>query len=205
MLLAALLATPAVAIAQSGAVRLGLASVRAGRLAPVMGERVLNGVGWSLDAAFGMGPATLDLRYLESGLSDAESGTDLDLVDGEIILMVAPLRWAAVGVGPHIRSYVQSGGTERWVLWELRARAKAELLADQIDGYVEGWLVVGADADVVEPFDNGRGLEGGLRLVFGRLPISARLRYRVERLNLGDGAREETVDQLGIAIGIGRR
>lgn len=201
MLLAVTVST---AQAQRLSLRLGAASERAGRIAPVAGEQQYTGTAFTADAAVALGPASLAVRYLQGAVTDDTGARDLDLVEGEAILWVAPVRWAAVGGGPHARAYVQGGGTERWLLWEVRARAQAGLLDRRIVGYAEVWVVAGAEVDVVETFDGGKGMEGGLQFAFGRLPFSARLRYRVERLDLGDGARRETVEQLGLSVGIGR-
>ena len=194
---------PHVAAAQSGAARVGIAQARVERISPVNGTQAFSGLGFGLEGAFGIGPATLELRYFESPLTADEVTDEVDLVEGEALLWVTPVRWASVGGGPHIRAYTEAGGTERWVMWELRGRASADLLQPTLAAYVEGWMTVGASADVAEPLDAGRGLEGGLRVAVGRLPFSARLRYRVERLELGDGVRRETVEHFGIAIGIG--
>ena len=196
---------PHVAAAQSGAARVAIAQARVERISPVNGTQAFSGVGFGLEGAFGLGPATLGLRYFQSPLTAEGVTDDLDLVEGEALLWVTPTRWVSVGGGPHIRAYAATGGTERWVMWELRGRASADLLRPTLAAYVEGWVTISADADVAEPLDGGRGLEGGLHLAVGRLPFTARLRYRVERLELGDGVRRETVEQLGIAIGVGWR
>jgi len=196
---------PHAAAAQSGALRVGLASASVERISPVDGTQAFDGVGFGLDGAFGLGPATLAVRYFEGPLNADGETDELDLVEGEALLWVTPARWVSLGGGPHIRAYVEEGGTERWVMWELRARGNVGLLAPSLGAYVELWTTVSADADVAEPFDSGRGLEGGLNFATGRLPFSARLRYRVERLDLGDGARRETVEHIGLVIGVGRR
>lgn len=204
-----LLAGPGTA-AQSGAVRLGLVSSRVERIAPVTGTQALTGIGWTLEGAFGIGPATLGVRYLQTPVSNDSTPDAIDLVEGEALLWFAPIHWVDVGLGPHLRAYAQGGGTERWVLWELRVRGNAVLFGPAIAAYAEGWRILGASVDAAESFNSGGGLEGGLRFVFGRFPLggsplSVRVRYRVERLNLGDGLRRETVEQLGVAFGIGRR
>jgi hypothetical protein len=198
-------ALPHAAAAQSGALRVGIDRAQLERISPVDGTRAFDGVGFALDGAFGAGPVTLGVRYFEGAIAADGATGDLDLVEGEAILWVMPLRWVSVGGGPHIRAYVEEGGTERWVMWEMRARGSADLLRPSLGAYAEAWTVFSADADVAEPLDAGRGFEGGLRFAAGRLPISARLRYRVERLELGDGVRRETVEHLALVIGIGRR
>jgi len=71
--------------------------------------------------------------------------------------------------------------------------------------YAELWTVLGSSLPLSGDLDRGLGLEGGLRITFGHLPISAQVRYRVNRLALADDRRRETLEYLGIAVGIGRR
>lgn len=196
---------PHAVAAQSGALRVGIGTAQLERISPVDGTQAFDGVGFALDGAVGAGPVTLGVRYFQGPITADGATEDLDLVEGEAILWVTPVRWVGVGGGPHIRAYVEEGGTERWVMWELRARGSADLLRPSLAAYLEAWTVFSADADVAEPLDTGRGFEGGLRFATGRLPFSARLRYRVERLELGDGVRRETVEHLALVIGIGRR
>jgi hypothetical protein len=205
LVVAAACLLPHAAGAQSGAVRVGLGSAQVERISPVNGTQAFDGMGFALDGAFGLGPVTLGVRYFDGGISSDEVATEIDLVEGEALLWATPVRWVSVGLGPHIRAYVEEGGTERWVMWELRARGSVDLLRPALGAYIEGWTVLSADADVAETFDSGRGFEGGLSVAAGRLPFSARLRYRVERLELGDGVRRETVEHIGVVIGVGRR
>lgn len=192
------------ATAQSAALRLGVGQVRADQVFAAGDTVTRSGMAVSLDGAFGVGPATLAVRYLEGSLSSDDVSRDTDLVEGEVILWLAPVRWAALGAGRHIRSYVESGGTERWTTWEIRGRGTAQLTA-ALAAYGELWTVVGSAVPVTGPLESGMGLEGGLRLALGRFPFSAHLRYRVDRLAVPDAGRRETIEQLGIALGVGRR
>jgi hypothetical protein len=197
-------ALPSTAVGQSGAFRLGVADVSVTRDLPA-GTAALTGVMWSVDGAVGVGPVTLNVRYLQGPLDSTGQVTNLDLVEGEAVLWVAPLRWAALGLGSHARAYVQEGGTERWLLWEARMRGSAALAGPRLGAYLEGWTVFASDTDVPEPFDAGLGFEGGLQLTLGSLPLMARLRYRFERLTAGGDVRRDVEEQLGLAIGVGRR
>jgi len=190
--------------AQSAALHLGAGQVRAEQVFSVGDTVARSGTAWGVDGAFGFGPATLAVRYLEGSLASDDASTETDLVEGEVILWIAPVRWAALGAGPHARAYVQAGGTERWTMWEVRARGNAQLTGT-LTAYGELWTVLGSGLPVTGSLDRGLGLEGGLRIVFGRLPFSAQLRYRVNQLAVADGGRLETLEQLGIAVGIGRR
>jgi len=152
-------------------------------------------------AAVRFGRLRLDLRYLEGGLGSDQEVPDQDIVEGELLLGVAPLSWLVVKAGPHIRSFVTSQGTQRWVFWEGRVTAAANLGSPNLLTYLEVWHVLGANVDAVEPYDSGNGLEGGIRLAMNRLPFWGQLAYRIDHNSIGDGAKTDTVEQLVFAIG----
>jgi hypothetical protein len=168
------------------------------------------GMAWSLDGSVSRGWFTLAVRYLQGGLGSDDPDRDTDLVEGEAVLWVAPVRWGAVGLGRHLRAYIEPGGTEHWTQWQLRGRGVARLTA-VFTAYGELWTALGAGLPGDVSLGRGLGLEGGLTIdvarLIGRLPASAHahLRYRVNGLSVGDAGRRETVESLGIAFGIGRR
>lgn len=203
LLVAGLSAWPAAAGAQEFGARALVAGVRAATATATTSLR-LSGSAVGIEGGVGAGPAKLTLRYLEGSVRNDSARLEREIVEGDVTLWARPVRWAALGGGPHVRSFVAQGSTVRWVLWEVRARASAALLPRALDAYVEGWMVLSGDADVPEPFDSGRGVEGGLEVSVGRLPVSLRLRYRAERLTLGDGARRETTEHVMLGVGIGR-
>jgi hypothetical protein len=196
-------ALPSAAPAQSFSVRALASHVRTATDA-ASSDRRIGGRGIGLEAGVGIGRLGLTVMYLEGTLSNDSLAVTRDFAEGDLSLWVRPLRWAALGAGPHVRSWVAAGGTERWLSWNIRARGTTALLPDRINAYAEGWLAVSGDVDVPEPFNSGRGLEGGLELTLGRLPLGFRLRYRVERVGLGGGARRETTEHLMLGVGIGR-
>jgi hypothetical protein len=155
--------------------------------------------------AYGVGPVTLGASYAQGSVSPAGGGTGTDVVDGELILWVVPVQWAALGLGPHARAFVEGGGTERWLLWELRARTGTEIVRSRVRAYVEGWRVMGASVPSPDTLDHAWGLEGGVSVALGRLPVSAQLHYRVEQQVASGGTRKETQNRLGIGVGIGAR
>jgi hypothetical protein len=167
-------------------------------------DRRLRGVAFGVEGAAAFRVVGLSLRYLEGSVSNDSAGVDRDFGEGELTLWARPFGWAALGVGPHIRSFVAPSSTERWLFWELRGRGSARLFPGRATAYVEAWLAVAGDVDVAEPFNSGRGVEGGLEVAVGRLPLALRLRYRVERIGLGDGARRETTEHLVLGVGVGR-
>ncbi|UCG87427.1 MAG: hypothetical protein JSW71_02465 [Gemmatimonadota bacterium] len=148
-----------------------------------------------------LGRLRLDLRYLEGGLGSDLEIPDQDIVEGELLLGVAPLAWLTVKAGPHIRSFVTAQGTQRWVFWEGRVAATAKLGSPNLLTYLEAWHVFFSDVDAVEQYDSGNGLEGGIRLALDRLPFWGTLAYRIDQNSLGSGTKTDTVEQLVIAIG----
>jgi hypothetical protein len=164
-----------------------------------------SGATWGGEGGVALGPAALTVRYLQGSIDSAAGTAPADFVEGQVLLMVRPLRWLAAGFGPHARSFVEPGGTQRWLMWEIHGQGIAPLVGSFLEAYVEGWAVVGSSIDLVESLDHGLGMEGGLRVALGRLPVSVRVRYRTERLALGGGLRQETHEQVALAIGVGRR
>ena len=148
----------------------------------------------------------LDLRYLEGGISAGDDSESEDIVEGELMIGVAPLSWLVIKVGPHIRSFVTPQGTERWFFWEARLGTAAQLGSPNVITYFQVWHVFKSDVDAVQSYDSGNGLEGGIRLSLSRLPFYGGLSYRVDHSNLGSGAASQTVEQIVMAIGwlIGR-
>jgi hypothetical protein len=163
-----------------------------------------SGATWGGEGAFALGPAVLTMRYLQGSIDSAAGTTPVDYVEGQVLFILRPVRWVAAGFGPHARSFVEPGGTQRWLMWEVHGVGFAPLVGSFLEAYVEGWAVVASSIDLVEPLDHGLGVEGGMRVALGSLPVSLRLRYRAERLAFGDGLREETHEQIALAIGIGR-
>ncbi len=169
-------------------------------------NRQLSGMAFGGMVDFSWRFLRLDVRYLEGGISaDSDSG-DEDIVEGELMLGVAPLSWLAVKFGPHIRSFVTPQGTERWFFWEGRLATAAKLGSPNLVTYFQAWYVFSSDVDAVQSYDSGKGVEGGIRLSLSRLPFYGDLGYRMDQSKLGDGAATQTVEQLIVAIGwmIGR-
>lgn len=143
----------------------------------------------------------LDVRYLEGGLGSDSASLDQDMVEGEAMLGFTLLSWLTLRAGPHIRSFVTSQGTQRWLFWEGHAAGAVELGSPKLITYLDLWHVFAANVDAVEPFDKGNGIEGGIRLTLDRWPFWAKLAYRIDQSRLGDGSRTNTVEQMVFAIG----
>jgi hypothetical protein len=201
--LAVLAASPSAAPAQRFGARVLWSGVRAATATPST-DLLLTGNAFGGEGGVGVSVVALTLRYLEGAVRNDSVGVERDLAEGEAMLWLRPVSWGALGAGPHIRSFVAAGGTERWLLWEVRGRATAPILPRTLEAYLEGWLAVTGDVDVPEPYDSGRGVEGGIEVSIGRLPVALRLRYRAERIGLGDGARRETTEHVMLGVGVGR-
>jgi hypothetical protein len=150
------------------------------------------------------GLVQVDVTYLQGTLHAPSGGAgSRDLIEGRAGLGLAPLRWLAVSLGPHVRSYVTPAGTERWVRWEARARAQGPIALPGVTGYVEAWRVLSATIDLPGAFDRG---QGGAAGITARLPHSpgwwARLAYGVDRVALT--GRQETVETVLLVVGIGQ-
>ena len=148
----------------------------------------------------------LTVSYLQGTLDpDGALGASRPLVEGTVLLGVRALDWLTLETGPHARAYTLTGGTERWLFWELRACAATAFVGSTVRGYAELWRVVAADVNVPESFDHAQGGQAGMILRLGRSPLDARVGYRIDHAVLhavpGGGKRLETVD--GVVIGVG--
>jgi hypothetical protein len=149
-----------------------------------------------------LGRLSLDVSYLQGKLDPAAAvagGTSRDLIEGTVMLGLHPTDWLTLAGGPHARAYTLSSGTQRWVFWEVRARAATAFVGSAARGYVELWRALSASANVPEQFDHAQGGEAGMILRLARAPLEARLGYRIDTAVLQ--SRTETVD--GVVVGVG--
>ena len=154
---------------------------------------------------------TVDLGYWQGKLNGVQTG-DRDVVEGFAQLGARPLDWLSLRVGPHAWTYVSDAGTQRWFLWEGRARAQGQVLP-AVQSYLEVWKVFSANVNVPQAFQTGMGGEGGLSLrirdvplIPQRLPVRIRLAYGIERVRMlgtqAQGSRAEVLDRLTLALGV---
>jgi hypothetical protein len=172
---------------------------------------------WS-GAAFGfqsqflfLNRITIDLGYWQGKLNGVQTG-DRDVVEGFAQIGARPLDWLSLRVGPHAWTYVSDAGTQRWFLWEGRARVQGQVLP-AVQSYLEVWNVFSANVNVPQAFQTGMGGEGGLSLrirdvpfIPERLPVRIRLAYGIERVRmngtLAQGSRAEVLDRLTLGLGV---
>jgi hypothetical protein len=165
----------------------------------------LSGPVVGLEAGIRFRWAELRGRYSQGNLDQDEGGEGADLVEGELMLGVWPVKPLALRFGPRARSFVTPAGTIRWVFWEARARFEASLSRSaSVWSYFEGWYVVSGSVNAAASFDNGRGIEGGLGFQIPSTPLQVRAAYRIDRGALQDDVRTEGVDALMLSIGVGR-
>jgi len=152
--------------------------------------------------ALALGRVELSVSYLQGTLNpDGGTAAARDLVEGTVRLGFRALDWLTLETGPHARAYTLAASTQRWLFWELRARAAREFVGSTVRGYAELWRAISADANVPEPFDHAQGGEVGMVVRLARAPVTARIGYRIDHAVLGGGTRKETVD--GVVIGVG--
>lgn len=154
--------------------------------------------------ALALGRWHLTVSYLQGSLhsDDASAvGASRDLIEGTAFVGARAFPWLTLETGPHARAYTLPSGTQRWLFWELRARAAWVFVGSAVQGYTELWRAVAADANVPESFDHAQGGEAGMIVHLSRSPLEGRIGYRIDHAVLGGGSRNETVD--GVVIGVG--
>ena len=164
-----------------------------------------SGTLFGLEAGFRYWRAELRGRYSQGGLEPTGGGQSTDLVEGELMLGVWPVDMLELRFGPRARSYVTNAGTVRWVFWEVRARFEANLSrGSSLWSYFEAWYALTGSVNAAESFGNGRGLEGGLGLLIPSTPVRLRLGYRIDQGRLQEDSRTEAIEELILAVGVGR-
>jgi hypothetical protein len=169
------------------------------------GTSQLSGPVFGGQGALVFGRFGLDVSYVQGTLSpDGGGGAGFDLVEGRVRLGVRPLEWLTLSAGPHARSYVLVGGTQRWVFWEVGARVSGAFIGRAARGYVEFWRAVTTSVNVPEPFDHAQGGEAGMLVHLSHAPFELRFAYRLDHAVLGGGTRRETVEGVVVAVGLAR-
>ena len=169
----------------------------------------LRGPAFGAEARVNYGPFSLGAGLLEGRLDAATgTGSTRDLVEGRVLVAARAGPWLEVSLGPLVRAYVSDGTTERWVVWQGRARVDAPILTNKLTSYVEGWRAFSSRV-TLPPLSAGRvqGGEAGLtyRPPWGPRPLWLRLAYRVDNALLGGGpGGSETVEAVSLSVGMGR-
>lgn len=174
---------------------------RTGTVEDAMSGAVVGGEG-----RVGIGRVTLDFAYLQGALNpDTGSAESRDYVEGDALLSVVTVPGVTVRMGPHARAYISSSGTQRWLFWTARLRGERALIAPAVSGFVELWAAWSADVNVSEAFSRASGGVVGMTVRIPHSMFYGRLSYGIERAQMGDGARLETVEGVSLLVGVGRR
>lgn len=145
---------------------------------------------------------TIEPRYHEGTVTADAGGVRWDVIAGEVMFGLRPVRWFTFSAGPLITSYLTPEGTRRTVAWHGRVRLEAILLVRGLRSYMDLWRVMSADANTVQLVDGGYGGEAGLRVRFPGTPVALGASYRVERTDFGGGLWLETVEHVGLSLGV---
>src|SRR2546421_1217039 len=136
----------------------------------VRGTDQLTGTVVGGQGSVALGRLELALGYVQGKIGPEGAGSPgQDLVEGVALLGVRPAPWLRVAVGPHVRSYMLTGGTQlRWVFWELRARASGAFVGSAGRGFVGVWRALFPHGDAPEAVCHAPGGEGRMGGAPGR-------------------------------------
>src|SRR5206468_12109485 len=74
----------------------------------------------------------LAVGLLEGRLQPVSAAGPRDLIEARVSLAARPVPWLEMSAGPVVRAYVTDSITERWVLWQARARVEAPIVAARV-------------------------------------------------------------------------
>lgn len=142
------------------------------------------------------------LRYGQGRVTNDTAGRDV--AEGEALLGYRARPWLTVWFGPHARTFVVPGQSDRrWLLWSGRATAHGTLFPGRVESYVELWQGVTGNLSRPAESATGGGAEAGLDLRLARRGIWGRLGYRIEQGRTSGGGRRETVEALTLTLRYG--
>lgn len=138
------------------------------------------------------------LRYGQGRVKNDTAGRDV--AEGEALLGYKARRWLTVWVGPHARTFVVPGQSDRrWLLWSGRVTARGSLFPGRVESFVELWQ--GFTGNINRPAGSvsGGGAEAGIELRLAGRPFWGRLGYRIEQGRAS--GRRETVEAITLTVG----
>jgi hypothetical protein len=168
----------------------------------------LSGLAVGLRAFTSWRRLSLEASYAQGRLSASEgSGPSRSLVDGSVLIASHPLPWLAFKVGPELRAYSAPGGTERWVLWQYRARAETPVISPTLPlrAHVELWAALLSSVNVAPGAAGARGGEAGLVWRMPGSPLWFRISYTVDQAKLKDNARTEALEAVVVTVSLSGR
>jgi len=143
------------------------------------------------------------VRYGQ-GRVTADTGTPpsprRNVVEGEALFGYKVRPWLTLWVGPHARTFVVTGLSDRrWLFWSGRATARGGLFPG-VESFLELWQGFTGTLSRPAGSASGGGAEAGLELRLARRPLWARLGYRIEQGRANGGPRE-TVEAFTLTVG----
>jgi len=140
------------------------------------------------------------LRYGQGRVTNDSAGRDV--AEGEALLGYKPRPWLTVWFGPHARTFVVPGQSDRrWLFWSGRVTARGTLFPERVESFVELWQGVTGSLNRPAESASGGGAEAGLVLRLARRPVWGRLAYRIEQGRASGGSRRETVEAITLTVG----
>jgi hypothetical protein len=125
-----------------------------------------------------------------------------DVAEGEALLGYKARPWLTVWFGPHARTFVVPGQSDRrWLLWSGRVTARGTLFPGRVASFVELWQGVTGSLSRPSESVTGGGAEAGLDLRLARRPVWSRLAYRIEQGRANAVGRRETVEAITLTLG----
>jgi hypothetical protein len=167
-----------------------------------MRER-LSGAVFAGEGTVTRGRVVARLRYGQGRVTNDAAGRDV--VEGEALFGYRVRPWLTAWVGPHARTFVVPGQSDRrWLLWSGRVTARGSLFPGRVESFVEVWQ--GFTGSVNRPAASavGGGAEAGVELRLASRPLWGRLAYRIEQ-SRADNGRRETVEALTFTVRYVRR
>lgn len=149
----------------------------------------------------GLHGVALAVRLLEGRLQSLDATAARDLIEARVSVAAQPVPWLEVSAGPVVRAYVTDSVTERWVLWQARARMEAPIVAGRVSSYVELWHTLASRMSLAPQAGRVQGGEAGLVLRPPRGRLSLRIAYRVDAAVVRAGA-SETLEAVSLGLGL---
>jgi hypothetical protein len=151
---------------------------------------------------------SVEASYAQGRLTaQVGSGPSRSLVDGSVRAVVHPVPWLALMVGPHLRAYSAPGGTERWVLWEYRARAETPIISPTLPLRLHAglWTAIRSSVNADPGASGARGGEVGMVWRVPRSPVWLHLSYSVDQAKMRNGARTEALEAVAVTVSLRER
>ncbi|HEX7122178.1 MAG TPA: hypothetical protein VF178_07385 [Gemmatimonadaceae bacterium] len=184
----------------------------------------LSGATVGLMGGLDWGRARVRLAYTEGRLrSRADGSVRHDLVESSLFVGTQVVGGLELGGGLQARAYVNGGGTERWLLWQLRARYDAVMRSD-IRAYAELWRSASGTVNAVNilrprPGETGDGFAGHIDgkpvsktfrtatggeagvVILGRgWRPTVRVGYAIDAARLDAGGYRDSIESLTLAL-----